>query len=62
MIIKENQLRKILKEYICYYNEPRHNQGIDEITLQGMFLRKKVKLLQLPILSGLHHHYFREAA
>jgi transposase InsO family protein len=61
IIFNENQLRRILKEYIFYYNNYRPHQGSnhipngppDAITVSGKIMRK-------PFLFGLHNHYYRK--
>ena len=61
IIFTDNQLRKILKKYIKYYNDLRHHQGIDDIPT-GYVPQNKGEIISLPVLSGLHHHYFRKTA
>ncbi len=38
------------------------SQGIDQHIPKDYVPQKRGKILKMPILSGLHHHYFREAA
>jgi len=61
IIFTEKQLRKILKEFIKYYNFRRHHQGIDNIPA-GYIPQKKGNIFSESILFGLHHHYYRKTA
>ena len=62
IIFNEKQLRNIIIEFINYYNSQRPHQGIDQTIPNGYISQKFGKIKSTPILSGLHHHYFREAA
>jgi len=62
IIIDRNQLKTILKEYIGYYNSQRPHQGLEQHVPQNYSPQKEGKIVKLPVLSGLHHHYFRKAA
>ena len=67
VILGEDHLRRILREYICYYHHDRTHYSLDKDTP----LRRPVdpkpsdgaRLVALPRLGGLHHRYeWREAA
>ena len=69
IIFNQKQLRNILKKFIMYYNCLRPHQAasarkgrINQNVPQGYILRTTGRIKSKPILSGLHHHYFREAA
>ena len=62
IIFNKDQVKNILTEYIHYYNSRRPHQGIDQHIPKEYLPQKRGKILKMPILSGLHHHYFREAA
>ncbi len=59
MLKKELQIlkRKAMKKRIS-----TTHQGINQNIPKKYLPQKKGKIIKLPILSGLHHHYFREAA
>jgi len=67
IIFRQKQIVNILSEYVKYYNTMRPHQGIDSIP-RGIppdvevsdFSTKNVK--SEPVLSGLHHHYWRDSA
>ena len=61
IIFTEKQLRKIITLYMNYYNERRHHQGTDDIPA-GYIPQSEGKIIKIPILSGLHHHYYRKTA
>jgi putative transposase len=62
-LLSENQLRRVLREYVTHYNEARPHQGIEQSTPiprpprtnQGTIRRREV-------LGGLIHDYYREVA
>ncbi|MCI0413528.1 integrase core domain-containing protein [bacterium] len=66
----ENHLRNVLKEYIDYYNNFRPHQGILQHIPAKYDLQKTEPVASCndgpirsrPILNGLRHHYYREAA
>jgi transposase InsO family protein len=63
----QSHLRSILAEFIEYYNRFRPHQGINQqIPIQFGSLPDPPSLTQpigcKPILNGLHHRYYREAA
>lgn len=61
ILLSERQVRNIVPEYIDYYNKYRPHQG-----LGGTPNRDGVEdfgpIVKMPILSGLHHHYYRSSA
>jgi putative transposase len=63
MIVSEAHLRRVLKEYVVYFNRSRPHQGIDqrvpdpENTSGG----NSGKVVSFPVLGGLHHEYRRAA-
>ena len=61
LLFSERQTRNVLSEYIEYYNQYRPHQGIECIPA-GRKSAGDGKILKLPILSGLHHHYYRSSA
>lgn len=61
LVLGERQLRRVLKEYVEYFNQARPHQGIG----QGIPERLdsvpgslgKAKIIAFPVLNGLHHDY-----
>ena len=62
IIINQTQVKSILKEYIHYYNTMRPHQGINQQVPKKYISKKNGKIVKMPILSGLHHHYYRRVA
>ena len=62
LLLNQKQINGILSEYINYYNTMRPHQGINQNIPKKYIPQKSGKIIKLPILSGLHHHYFRKVA
>ena len=62
LIFSEKQLKKILWNYISYYNQNRSHQGIEQQSPLGYEPMKAGKVKSKPVLGGLWNHYYREAA
>jgi transposase InsO family protein len=63
IVFNERQLRRILKEYLTYYNEVRPHQSVE---MNAPVAREveppaKGKIISLPQVGGLHHRYLRAA-
>ena len=61
LLYSEKQIKKIIREYIDYYNHNRPHQGIDRIP-DGESCNNTGKIRKMKILGGLHHHYYRSSA
>ncbi len=62
IIINQNQLYSILKEYIEYYNAKRPHQGIEQRIPNGHTCRNSGIIKSNPILFGLNYDYYRKAS
>jgi transposase InsO family protein len=65
IILGEDHLRGVLKEYVSYFNISRPHQGIQQ-SIPGEADRERplnttAKIVARPILGGLHHDYRRAA-
>jgi transposase InsO family protein len=64
IIFNEKHLRRVLKEYIRYYNEHRTHLGLEKDCPNP----REIESAELgpvqskPMVGGLHHRYFRQAA
>ena len=64
IVLSEKHLRRVLKEYVAYYHESRTHLGLDK----DAPVSRPVQSLDVgpvaskPVLGGLHHRYFRQAA
>ena len=61
LLISQKQVRKIISEFIAYYNNQRMHHGINKIP-DAEIDECPGNIKKLPILSGLHHHYYRLSA
>ncbi len=62
IIVNFGQLYSLVKEYITYYNTARPHQGINQAVPGGYEPQTSGTVVNKPFLSGLWHHYYREAA
>ncbi len=62
LLINERQIRKILSEYIEYYNTKRPHQGIEQNIPMGYIPLIHGEIKKIPILGGLCNHYIKSAA
>lgn len=62
IIFTKHQLKNILSNYINYYNSQRPHQGIEQKIPEGYLPKKSGKVVSIPVLFGLHHHYDRISA
>ena len=61
LLFSEKQVRKIISEFIAYYNNKRIHQGVNKIPNAEIQVNSR-NIRTLPVLSGLHHHYYRSSA
>jgi len=61
IVFTDSQLENIIKKYIFYYNNYRIHQGIQDVPA-GYMSQEKGKIISMPVLFGLHHHYYRKAS
>jgi len=62
LIFSEKQLKKILWNYISYYNQNRPHQGIEQQSPLGYEPKTEGKIRSKTVLGGLWRHYYRETA
>ena len=61
LLFSEKQVRKIIREYVDYYNHLRPHQGINKIP-DGKNVLDTGIIKKERILGELHHHYYRSSA
>ena len=63
IIIGERHLRRILGEYVRYYNESRCHRSLNgnAPVPREVEMPSSGKVIGLPVLGGLHHRYSRAA-
>ena len=64
LILSEQHLRRIVKDYITYFNRARPHQGIHQCIPCSPPLSEQTggEIVGIPVLGGLHHDYRRKAA
>ena len=62
LLLGEEHLGKIGREYVCYFNKARPHQGIRQRIPEGPVNdNHEGTIVALPVLGGLHHDYRRAA-
>jgi len=64
IVLNGKHLRRVLKEYFAYYHESRTHLGLEKDTPDSRVVqdRNVGDVGSTPVLGGLHHRYYREAA
>jgi hypothetical protein len=62
IVINENHLRKLLKEYFHYYNYQRTHLGLYKDSPESRSVQAIGEIERVPVANGLHSYYFRNAA
>ena len=63
IIFSEDSLRRIMAEYVRYYNESRTHMSLEGNSPVPREVEppSKGKVVAVPLLGGLHHRYIRAA-
>lgn len=64
IIFNRSQLHRVLSQYLDYYHKIRPHKSLADDSPEGRAVQDdpEQKIVALPILGGLHHHYVRQAA
>jgi transposase InsO family protein len=64
IVFNEKHLRLVLKQYFCYYHECRTHLGLEKDcpNIRQVQLPESGPIDSEPMVGGLHHRYFRQAA
>jgi len=62
IVMNENHLRKLLKEYFHYYNYQRTHLGLEKDSPESRPVQVIGKIDRVRVANGLHSYYFRNAA
>ncbi|HEY8599603.1 MAG TPA: integrase core domain-containing protein, partial [Thermomicrobiales bacterium] len=64
LVLGERHLRRVLREYVAFYNRERPHQGLGQATPErspGGMRNLAAPVRAVPVLGGLHHAYQRAA-
>lgn len=64
IVFGERHLRRVLREYVAYNHGSRTHLGLGKGAPEprSILPRGAGPVLSAPVIGGLHHHYWREAA
>ncbi len=64
VIVNENHLRRVLREYLSYYSDARTHLGLGKDCPEARAIEPPGagRIVALPRVGGLHHRYTRRAA
>jgi putative transposase len=62
IILNERHLRRVLTEYLAYYNTRRPHQGLDQDSPLGLAVSTVGPIRYRNVLGGIIRDYYREAA
>jgi len=64
IVLSERHLRRVLTEYLAYYHESRTHLGLGKDTPESRRIQYPDvgPVASEPVLGGLHHRYYRDAA
>jgi len=64
IILNERHLRRVLKAYLAYYHRSRTHLGLEKDAPEPRAIQAQDvgPVVSEPVLGGLHHRYYREAA
>lgn len=64
LILSEKHLRRVVQEYVCYFNEDRPHQGLHQRIpfASTSWPMGEGEIVARPVMDGLHHAYSRKAA
>ena len=64
VVFGEQHLRRVLRKYIAYYHESRTHLGLEKDAPESRAVQAQDvgPVASKPILGGLHHRYYRDAA
>ena len=64
IVFNERQLRLMLEQFFAYYHEVRPHRSLahDSPIPRPVQLPDHGKVIEMPLVCGLHHQYLRQAA
>ena len=64
IVFNEKHLRRILTDYLSYYHRHRTHRSLEQDCPEPRATEPpdQGKIIELPLVGGLHHRYARQAA
>ena len=64
IVVSENQLRRILRDYLAYYHSCRTHLSLEKDSPEPRPVESpdQGRIVKIPMVGGLHHRYTRQAA
>jgi transposase InsO family protein len=62
LILSDDHLRRLVAEFVRFYNRERPHQGLGQEVPVPRPPKTEGAVVALPVLNGLQHYYFRQAA
>ncbi len=62
IILNENHLRKLLKDYFLYYNNQRTHLGLNKDSPESRPIQVMGKIKKVAVANGFHNFYYRKTA
>ena len=64
IVVGENHLRRIVRDYLVYYHGSRTHLALDKDSPEPREVESpdRGKIVEFPMVGGLHHSYCRRAA
>ena len=64
IVLNDNHLRRLLKDYFRYYHESRTHLSLNKDAPECRIIQsnKSDRIIQIPQVGGLHHRYEQRAA
>ena len=59
VVLGEEHLRRILRDYACYYNNIRTHRSLNKDAPLSRAVQRTGIIRSHALLGGLHHHYMR---
>jgi putative transposase len=64
VVLNETHLRRLLSQYLIYYHRARTHPSLDKDAPEPRLVERHEhgRIVETPMVGGLHHRYTRQAA